>query len=112
MHQLILYAGTVFMGFFAIMNPIANTPVFLSLTSEDDSQTRKAVAAKGRIGLTTYSRTLVGYHDGVLPHLRCNLQLPINDGPLIRELVVNNNVYIVHVHMTHSERCRVSDRIG
>ena len=47
MHQLILYAGTVFMGFFAIMNPIANTPVFLSLTSEDDSQTRKAVAAKG-----------------------------------------------------------------
>jgi multiple antibiotic resistance protein len=47
MHQLILYAGTVFMGFFAIMNPLANTPVFLGLTAEDDSQTRKAVAAKG-----------------------------------------------------------------
>jgi multiple antibiotic resistance protein len=34
------------MGFFAIMNPLANTPVFLGLTAEDDSQTRKAVAAK------------------------------------------------------------------
>lgn len=46
MHQLILYAGTVFMGFFAIMNPLANTPVFLGLTAGDDSETRKAVAAK------------------------------------------------------------------
>lgn len=47
MHELVLYAGTVFMGFFAIMNPLANTPVFLGLTAEDDSQTRKDVAAKG-----------------------------------------------------------------
>lgn len=47
MHELILYSGTVFMGFFAIMNPFANTPVFLGLTSEDDPATRKAVAAKG-----------------------------------------------------------------
>jgi multiple antibiotic resistance protein len=35
------------MGFFAIMNPVANTPVFLGLTAEDDSETRKAIAAKG-----------------------------------------------------------------
>ncbi len=27
MHQMILYT-TVFMGFFAIMNPLANAPVF------------------------------------------------------------------------------------
>lgn len=27
-----LHAGTVFMGFFAIMNPIANAPIFLGLT--------------------------------------------------------------------------------
>ena len=32
MNELVLYTGTVFMGFFAIMNPIANTPVFLGLT--------------------------------------------------------------------------------
>jgi multiple antibiotic resistance protein len=47
MHQLVLFTGTVFMGFFAIMNPLANTPVFLGLTAEDDSATRRAVAVKG-----------------------------------------------------------------
>jgi len=36
---------TVFMGFFAIMNPIANTPVFLGLTADDDQRTRVRVAA-------------------------------------------------------------------
>jgi multiple antibiotic resistance protein len=44
MNELVLYTGTVFMGFFAIMNPLANTPVFLGLTSQDDPQTRRAVA--------------------------------------------------------------------
>lgn len=47
MHELILFSGTVFMGFFAIMNPLANTPVFLGLTAEDDSAMRRAVAFKG-----------------------------------------------------------------
>ena len=46
MHDLVLYASTVFMGFFAIMNPVANTPVFLGLTSDDDADTRQAVAGK------------------------------------------------------------------
>ena len=41
------HALSVFMGFFAIMNPLANTPVFLGLTADDDSQTRRAVAARG-----------------------------------------------------------------
>ncbi|MFV0438700.1 MAG: MarC family protein [Desulfopila sp.] len=40
------HAFTVFMGFFAIMNPIANTPVFLGLTAEDDQATKKRIAAK------------------------------------------------------------------
>ena len=31
-------------GYFAIMNPIANTPVFISLTQGDDAATKKAVA--------------------------------------------------------------------
>ena len=34
------------MGFFAIMNPIANTPVFLGLTAEDNAGTRRKIAAK------------------------------------------------------------------
>lgn len=47
MHELVLYTGTVFMGFFAIMNPVANTPVFLGLTDGDDPKTRRAVAIRG-----------------------------------------------------------------
>lgn len=37
---------SVFMGFFAIMNPIANTTVFLGLTADDDAATRRKIAAK------------------------------------------------------------------
>ncbi len=39
-----LHAFTVFMGFFAIMNPIANVPVFIGLTSDDDTKTTAAIA--------------------------------------------------------------------
>jgi len=46
MESILLHAATVFMGFFAIMNPIANVPIFLSLTSDDDEQTTAAVALK------------------------------------------------------------------
>jgi multiple antibiotic resistance protein len=37
---------TVFMGFFAIMNPIANTPVFLGLTADNSPAVRAQVARK------------------------------------------------------------------
>lgn len=37
---------TVFMGFFAIMNPIANVPIFLGLTGDDDRQTAASVALR------------------------------------------------------------------
>jgi multiple antibiotic resistance protein len=43
------HAFAVFMGFFAIMNPIANTPVFLGLTAEDNHVTRRKIAAKALI---------------------------------------------------------------
>ena len=46
MKELIIQAATVFMGFFAIMNPIANTPIFLGLTDGYDRQTKKAVALR------------------------------------------------------------------
>ena len=46
MENMLLHAVTVFMGFFAIMNPIANVPIFLSLTSNDDEQTTAAVALR------------------------------------------------------------------
>lgn len=46
MEGLLGHALAVFMGFFAIMNPIANTPVFLGLTADDDANTRRRVAAR------------------------------------------------------------------
>ena len=38
------FGATTLAGFFAIMNPIANTPVFISLTAEDDDATKSAIA--------------------------------------------------------------------
>ncbi|MDP8255075.1 MAG: MarC family protein [Candidatus Alcyoniella australis] len=46
MHELVLFTTTVFMGFFAIMNPLANTPIFLGLTEDLDDRERKIVALK------------------------------------------------------------------
>lgn len=50
MKELILYAATVFMGFFAITNPMANTPIFLGLTADYDKSTVRAVALRA-VGL-------------------------------------------------------------
>ncbi len=49
MESMLLHAATVFMGFFAIMNPIANVPIFLGLTSDDDEQTSAAVALRSLV---------------------------------------------------------------
>ena len=46
MNELVQHALTVFMGFFAIMNPIANTPIFLGLTEEQPANVRRRVAMK------------------------------------------------------------------
>jgi multiple antibiotic resistance protein len=44
MSELVNYGATAFAGFFAIMNPLANTPVFLGLTRDDNPAIRRAVA--------------------------------------------------------------------
>ncbi|MGR5068296.1 MULTISPECIES: MarC family protein [Vibrio] len=44
MKDLILHTVTVFMGFFAIMNPLANIPIFLSLTADEDKETVHSIA--------------------------------------------------------------------
>jgi multiple antibiotic resistance protein len=41
-----LHAITVFMGFFAMLNPIGNIPVFLGMVQEFDEKTQKKVAFK------------------------------------------------------------------
>ena len=42
--ELLTFALTVFTGFFAIMNPIANTPVFLGLVGDQNQSERKKIA--------------------------------------------------------------------
>ncbi len=44
MNELITNSVTVLFGFLAIMNPIANTPIFISLTADDDNSVKKKVA--------------------------------------------------------------------
>lgn len=43
------FALTVFTGFFAIMNPIANTPIFLGLTEDKKEVTKRRVAKTATI---------------------------------------------------------------
>ena len=44
MKEYIMYAFTVFTGFFAIMNPIANTPIFLGLVKDKNEKTKRQIA--------------------------------------------------------------------
>jgi multiple antibiotic resistance protein len=45
MHEMILFTGTVVMGFFAIMNPIANTPIFMGITADISDRKQKNIIA-------------------------------------------------------------------
>ena len=49
MENLTTYALTVFMGFFAIMNPIANTPIFLGLVEGESPEKKKEIAKTASI---------------------------------------------------------------
>lgn len=49
MDSIYVHAVTAFMGFFAIMNPISNVPIFLSLTMRDDDETTAAIAKRSLI---------------------------------------------------------------
>ena len=46
MSELLPHALSVFLGFFAIMNPVANTAVFVSLTANDSPSVQKYIAYK------------------------------------------------------------------
>ena len=48
-NSLLLFSLTVFMGFFAIMNPIANTPIFLGLVKGKNKATKKQIAKTATI---------------------------------------------------------------
>jgi multiple antibiotic resistance protein len=46
MDPAVVHFSTIFMAFFAIMNPIANAPIFVSLTQGLSAAARRAVAAR------------------------------------------------------------------
>jgi multiple antibiotic resistance protein len=49
MENLINFGLTVFMGFFAIMNPIANIPIFLGIVEGEDKEGKKKIAKTASI---------------------------------------------------------------
>ncbi len=49
MDNLITFSLTVFTGFFAIMNPIANVPIYLSLVQGADKSKQKRIAKKSTL---------------------------------------------------------------
>lgn len=49
MSDLLTYSLTVFMGFFAIMNPIANTPIFISLVGGEGKSSKRKIAQTSTI---------------------------------------------------------------
>lgn len=44
--SLVGFAGVTLASYFAIMNPISNTPIFISLTDGDDSATKRRIALR------------------------------------------------------------------
>lgn len=49
MIEYLIYSLSVFTGFFAIMNPIANIPIFLSLVQDADSATKDVINKKATV---------------------------------------------------------------
>ncbi len=49
MSDFYVHALTVFLGLFAIMNPVANLPIFLSLTADEDEASTIAIAVRALV---------------------------------------------------------------
>lgn len=49
MNNILHHIPIAFMAFFAIMNPLANMPIFFSLTATDDKQIQRQIARKSLI---------------------------------------------------------------
>jgi multiple antibiotic resistance protein len=99
MDSIVGHGLSVFMGFFAIMNPIANTPVFLSLTANDTLAIRKRVAAKAL--LTTFALIVVFCLFGALIFNLFGITLPafrIAGGVLVA---------LIGYQMLHGEQSKV-----
>ena len=99
LHEQIGQFLTVFMGFFAIMNPVANTPVFLGLTADDSPEIKRRIAAKAL--LLTFTLIVVFCLLGRLIFDLFGITLPafqITGGIL---------VFLIGFQMLHGEQSKV-----
>ena len=99
LHEQIGQFLTVFMGFFAIMNPLANTPVFLGLTADDSPEIKRRIAAKAL--LLTFTLIVVFCLLGRLIFDLFGITLPafqITGGIL---------VFLIGFQMLHGEQSKV-----
>jgi multiple antibiotic resistance protein len=104
LHEQIGQFLTVFMGFFAIMNPLANTPVFLGLTADDSPEIKRRVAAKAL--LLTFTLIVVFCLLGRLIFDLFGITLPafqITGGIL---------VFLIGFQMLHGEQSKVHSPVA
>ena len=104
LHEQIGQFLTVFMGFFAIMNPIANTPVFLGLTADDSPEIKRRIAAKAL--LLTFTLIVVFCLLGRLIFDLFGITLPafqITGGIL---------VFLIGFQMLHGEQSKVHSPVA
>jgi len=104
LHEQIGQFLTVFMGFFAIMNPIANTPVFLGLTADDSPEIKRRIAAKAL--LLTFTLIVVFCLLGRLIFDLFGITLPafqITGGIL---------VFLIGFQMLHGEQSKVHSAVA
>ncbi len=105
MHDVTTMAITVFMGFFAMMNPVANTAVFVGMTADKNDAERKQVAIKALLCafliITTFS--LLG--KGIFELFGITL-------PALR-LAGSVLVFLVGYHMLHGNSSKMhTDHAG
>jgi multiple antibiotic resistance protein len=99
MHGMTGHALSVFMGFFAIMNPVANTPVFLGLTANDPPDIKRRIATKAL--LLTFTLIVLFSLLGKLIFNLFGITLPAFQitGGII--------VFMIGIQMLHGEQSRV-----
>ena len=104
MHETTGQVLTVFMGFFAIMNPIANTPVFLGLTAGDSAAIKRRIAFKAL--LTTFIVIVAFIFLGKLIFSLFGITLPafqITGGIL---------VFMIGLQMLHGKQSQVHSPVA
>ena len=97
--DIISHLISVFLGFFAIMNPIANTPIFLGLTENENEETRKKIALQSL--LIAFGIVFIFSFLGKVIFEMFGISLPafrITGGIL---------VFIIGFQMLHGEHSRV-----